>query len=523
VNTPGGWRDVAGEPVACWLSGNHDSPLGVVLLPPIAYEYSSAARTMTALSHALGDKGAFVVTVDYPGTGDSAGETNSLASWRAALTDAVALARGSGLSKVALIGAGWGAAMALQSAEESETDAVVAIAPPLSGRRYVRQLRMLGLPDPDASGGVSVGGYYLPGALLEDMSHCVVTLPASCPVLIVDKAARDERSAEPDVLVTRWTAAGVAGFLERPAEEAETAVDLIEDVVSWLSDTLAVEPAAVHRRLPRPTALVRPGVTETFVTWGDLPGVLTKGQSSTPVGLLVLLNSGSDPHTGPGRAWVDLARFIAEQHHWGVLRFDARGWGRAQEGPVRDARPYDLHMRQDISKVVTAARSQGWGQLVLGLCAGAWIALDSGRTGDVDGVVALNPQLYWQVGDPVEALLTTTIARRSEETAAIQRGQDAGQWDRDDEAGLRTAAGQWLDELDHRRVPIELVFAQDDPGLTYLRQRLSRRLNSCLEAGLIRVSEVADIDHGMHRTWQRDQVFRCFGKALDRMHATAGQ
>ena len=51
--------------------------------------------------------------------------------------------------------------------------------------------------------------------------------------------------------------------------------------------------------------------SEEFVTLGPdrLVGVLTRPiEAANDQGrLLVLLNSGSDPHTGPGRAWVELA------------------------------------------------------------------------------------------------------------------------------------------------------------------------------------------------------------------------
>ncbi len=41
-------------------------------------------------------------------------------------------------------------------------------------------------------------------------------------------------------------------------------------------------------------------------------------------------------------------------------------------------------------------------------------------------------------------------------------------------------------------------------------------------AGVRRIDEVPDMDHGMHRTWQRHLRDRVFGEALDRMRDSSG-
>ena len=71
------------------------------------------------------------------------------------------------------------------------------------------------------------------------------------------------------------------------------------------------------------------------------------------------------------------------------------------------------HTLTDTETLIGDLRALGFDTVVLGgLCAGAWVGLAVTRSGaDVDGVIALNPQLYWAPGDPVEALMSTTRQR----------------------------------------------------------------------------------------------------------------
>jgi dienelactone hydrolase len=187
------------------------------------------------------------------------------------------------------------------------------------------------------------------------------------------------------------------------------------------------------------------------------------------------------------------------------LRLDARGWGRS---PLRwgVGRPYDQSMVEDATDVLIELRSGVEVLGIAGLCAGAWIALDVARRLDVDQVVAVNPQLYWEPGDPVEARIADTIARREPAALAIAGDREIGRWDREDAAGLRNRAGEWLDDLALRSARISLVFTGADPGLRYLRDRLAARLVDVQARADVQIIELPDLDHGLQRTWLRPQL-----------------
>ena len=216
----------------------------------------------------------------------------------------------------------------------------------------------------------------------------------------------------------------------------------------------------------------------------------------------------------PVRAWVELARALAARGT-DVVRLDFRGWGESPHLDTASGRPYDVHHGDDTASAADALRARGYRRVVLsGLCAGAWVALDLARRAPVDAVLALNAQLYWMPGDPIEALMSTTRERRKDEIADIRRRADLGEWDRADEAGDRPEAGRWLDELAERRVPVSLVYAEGDDGIEYLRDRLGRRISELRATGSLSIREVDGIDHSMTRVWLRPTMWDAYAEEL---------
>ena len=156
---------------------------------------------------------------------------------------------------------------------------------------------------------------------------------------------------------------------------------------------------------------------------------------------------------------------------------------------------------------MTALRDRGAKRVMLaGLCAGAWMAVQAALHTHVDGVIAINPQLYWLPGDPVEALLSDTRKRRTATRERDAKLRDQHVWDALDAIGVWPPAAQWLHGLTERHVPSLLLFAEGDDGLEFLEMRCARRLKQELAAGYVRIVQIHDIDHQMYRTWRRGDV-----------------
>jgi esterase/lipase len=501
-------------PLAAWITepafGDAANDLGVLILPPIGYEYSGSHRFLRTLAESLAAGGATVVRVDYPGTGDSVGQVeglDSLEAWRCVLPVALSYLRDRGIRRVALIGCQLGATLALLDGPALQPAGIVAIAPVMSGKRFLRALNLIGISDPDGSGGVAHGGHYFARPVLDEIKALTVSNPEDVPVLsIVD----DPR---------------VAAFMERPAEEAEVDSSLVVEIADWIG-ALAHQrerswPAGGESNAEARLSWEGHEITERFVTVGpdELVGVLTRPASDDGVRrLLVLLNSGSDPHTGPGRAWVELARHMAICGH-STLRVDLRGWGESPDGPSVPGRPFDEHAVDDVARLVSALAAEGYEDIVLGgLCSGAWFAMQAARQVPVRGIVALNAPLYWQPGDPILAVASAVRAYRLDEIASIKSDAAAGRWDAEDAAGIRPPSARLLDDLAHLGQRTSLIFADDDDGLEYLHDRLARRIRALTASGVIRVVEMpAGVDHSLHHTWLRPVAYGVIASEVDRL------
>jgi pimeloyl-ACP methyl ester carboxylesterase len=203
------------------------------------------------------------------------------------------------------------------------------------------------------------------------------------------------------------------------------------------------------------------------------------------------------------------------------VRVDFRGWGESPDAGHAPGRPYDAWCVSDTAEIVRGLRVVGHERVVLfGLCASAWIALQAVLETPVDGVVALNPQLYWKPGDPVDIDWPRIRARRADEIRRVARGAQFRAWTALDRIGHRPRVARWLSELDGTGVPVELLFAEGDDGIVYLRQRFGRRLRQLRR---VRVTELPGIDHPMHRVWRRDRVVQALHEALERIESTVGQ
>jgi pimeloyl-ACP methyl ester carboxylesterase len=224
---------------------------------------------------------------------------------------------------------------------------------------------------------------------------------------------------------------------------------------------------------------------------------------------------GRDLHVGPGRAWVEYARGLALLGHR-TVRVDFRGWGESPDDGRAPGRPYDPGTEPDTETIVRALQGAGHPRLVLaGLCASAWIVLRVVLRVPVSGVIALNPQMYWQPGWPIEVDPDLGDRLRAKEFGRHERGSRWHVWSLLDMIGRRPPGGRWLDQLAATGVPVTMLFAEGDPGLVFLRTRLSRRMAHVLRTGSITVQEMPEIDHPMHRAWLRPRVLQALHEALD--------
>ena len=537
--TTGQWIGPSERPLMSWLTAPVESAsgVGVVIAPPVGYEYWSAHRTLRTLAERLAARGHCALRFDFDGTGDSAGDQwdpSRVQAWQMGIDLAAQALRDWGASRLVVVGLRVGGTFALLRGRAVQADAVVAWAPVVRGRRYVSELQLLGLQvpetpgSPERSGGIVQAGSVFSAETLADLSAINLTTLTERPaarVLVVDRADKPastplldrlrELGVEPDHVVE----AGSELLLDRPTEYAMVAEDIVDGICRWVGSVSGGPTTAVVRDR-RTTATVcwrDRAVEEEVVELGTpgLVGILTR-PTGVPRGTVLWLNSGSEHHVGPGRAWVEYARELALSG-FASFRMDFSGWGESPDRGHAPGRPYDQHGIGEVGEAVDALRERGHRHVVLaGLCAGAWIGLRAALRAEVDGVIAINPQMYWRPGDPVEAdIVAETRVRRQPEILRNKRLGSLGLWSALDALGSRPPAATWLTQLAQRRTPVLAVFAEGDDGLEYLQDRTGRAWRRALRSGRIEYVTVAGIDHPMHRHWERGSMVDALASWLD--------
>jgi pimeloyl-ACP methyl ester carboxylesterase len=470
---------------------------------------------MRALAELLAREGHLVLRFDHAGTGDSAGERFDAHRAQEGVVAAVAELRRFGCERVAVVGVEAGGLFALRSG----ADTVVAWRPVVSGRRYVRGLRLRATEFPGDASSVVIAGEVFSADALDALAALDAT-PATGVrrALIVDDDADKltQQLREGETEVDAIPATGSDDALQTNAERAAVPWPLVRQIAGWIG------PATGDELDPPRTADAASfdwgghAVREAVLRVGPhrLAAIVTEPADRRPdAATLLLLNAGSEPHYGPGRSWVVFARELAAAGHRAV-RLDYRSWGESPDGGREPLRTYAPHCVDDVIDAVDALRELGHTRVVpFGLCASAWVALKAALRARLDAVIALNPQLYWD-GGHFEGTADDIRTYRAPFRRREEKASRFGVWSALDAVGLRPASARWLERLARGPTPVVLLFAEDDEGLTYLRLRIGRRLASALRRGNVRLVEIPGIDHAMHRAWLRDAVIEELDSAL---------
>jgi pimeloyl-ACP methyl ester carboxylesterase len=250
-------------------------------------------------------------------------------------------------------------------------------------------------------------------------------------------------------------------------------------------------------------------------------GIVTEvpGKVSGPT--MVLLGVATEPHIGPARLWVELAR------EWALLglrsvRVDLSGIG---ESPARPGEP-EFVIRlpvafDDVAEVAAAVSSDDASDVVLvGLCSSAYQSLDSALELHPRGVIALNPVLTFQ---PPEMLAGGNVSPRRR--VALPRGSVIQQFHHEGPlSGLRKrfpdlgwkvrtilAMGKrpsvWMKELVGSDVDLMLICGEREARP--IRQGTSERTMSNLKAsGRLTFEYIPGLDHGLLVEAHRQQIRR---------------
>ena len=526
----------------------------VLLCPPFGWEEVCCARSMRGAATQLARAGYPTARLTLPGTADGAGGPRDAGlphQWVEAVGAAAAwLREHTAASRCVAFGIGLGGMLAYLAAREHKTiDDLALWAVPDRGSALLREGKSLSkviasdFPEDQGRDTAGEGDLELIGHLMSPETQAALTalqlsslalpdcrrrrvLLLSRGAIPVDQrllASLERQGAEVTVLRT----SDYYALIVKP-EQSQVPEATVAHMLNWLaqgSPVAEARPALGPRRTPRVREAreleAAGGVVESTLacpgSHGESFGILSRDSSAGPAPLaLLLLSSGALPHTGPNRAWVELARRWAAR---GIptVRLDLPGIGEAGGNDpelVTDESTYESWRVDDVRNVLNQLQAAGISdRFVLGgLCSGANTSLQ-GALADprVCGALLINLFLVtWSSELIAERVRRATIADGL--SSARVRGLDCSAERR--QVADAIAA---FDRLRERGTEILALFGEQEAlyhefAHQGLLDQLGRWPNLCLK-------RIPSRDQMFRAQWLQRHVHECVDEALERILA----
>lgn len=505
------------------------------------------------LAQSLASTGATALTFDWPGAGDAAGEAADadLDRWLDAADLACeTLRRRTGVRRLALIGQGFGAAVATRLAERrADIVQLALLAPLVRGRVWLRELAVWGLIvaenlhlERPTHASPTVAGYAVPPLLAGQVQSLDLTAEAAprvAEILIAARAARPLDNDYAAALRAKGRKVEVVPFegyetLVSNPTEAYAPTDLMRSVTRFVASAM-VKPRLGLAPGPTPEqpAVISGGgfVEETLrLGEGRLIGVECRPLAQQHAPRLLILNAGRDPREGWGRSSTQMARALARE---GVasLRIDGADIGDSPAYPDGPASPlYTASLVRDAVDAIDFMLTRGEGPIVIyGRCSGAWAALTTAfEDPRVSRVILANPRKYVVKPDEgVEAAsevmryyrrrvagrpLIKRLARREIDLRAVAARLSASA------APLaRSALGksptsamlirERLDLLLRRGVDISIVVSDGSEAVGELNKRFGENGHKLRRWPNVRLNVIARADHCFTQARAQGELF----------------
>lgn len=387
--------------------------MGVLICSSVGEEDHNAHETLRVLARSLADCGVASLRFDYHGTGDSLGrwsDPDRVPAWMTSVEDAYDYLQGIGVTKFGAIGLRVGGALVAAVAQRRRVslDKLV-LWDPTGGKNVLRegQARRPSLSEPPPGVADTPGYAYSAQTVTQMRDLDIARLPPGPLARRVLVLTRDDRPT-PRALRGRlqgpeveWdTAVGQSDLLDRSMTENVVPEATVARIVNWLIDDAQRSSDPLEFEATTQIALKSPSgqapIAERIMSLGSIGmfGILTEPQQVTRAPVIVLVNVANDRHVGPGRRWVDCARLWAEMG-FRVLRMDQTGVG---DSPCHPGHKFgELYTREwldDLPAALDSVADPGTSFVLIGLCSGAYSAMETGFRRDVAAVYAINVVLH---------------------------------------------------------------------------------------------------------------------------------
>ena len=541
-----------------WVHRGHGTK-GVVLCGSFGHENMNAHQGWVELARRLSGRGFHVLRFDYPGSGDSSGsetDPNRVAAWQDSIAAAVGLLRTvTDTEDVILIGLRLGATLALQASRGIDrVEGVACLAPVLSGRRYVRELRLLAnawrdanlLPADEHPGShLDVIGERLTADTLRELSGIDLrTLqPQTRAVLLMHEGETQQIADLARHLEAGGCSVSIAPFpgatdYIQDSLSSDMPDEAFRNLVDWCDrfrDEAGGSAGLSPLQPPLDSVMRLPNVTERAFQFGpgqELFGILCSPDTNhlRTTATVIMLNTGYGRHVGDGRVFVTLARQLAAM---GVasLRMDLAGFGDSTGDADTSPEPYTSSATGDVVAAVDALQQAGFeNPFVIGSCSGAYTAFHSALAEPrIRGLILINLQKFiWKTGSsfkvenrqtrrPLGFYVQAALQRRAWRRLmtgnvavgailmSICRRPISSVWRELSplvEAATKrpTRYGQimrWFRLLNSREVEVFMLYSDGDPGLSELADFFRKDRSRLRSLQHIHVDTLAKADHAL--------------------------
>ena len=422
--------------------------VAVILCCGLIRDALNSHHSFRLLADRLAAAGYPTMRFDYPGTGDSCdmpdGECG--VAWLRSVQNGVDWMRAAtGAQRVVLCGLRIGATLAALAAEQrNDIAGLILLAPVLRGHSYIQQLRVeahlhSGSSTNRADGldfqELRLGAETV--ALIDRMDLRKLELAPAQPVAIFARANLRLLSECLQAWNLRGAQTACFGFdglepMLRHNTQGEGVPADFSAIVAWLLKAVPAQAnpeTAPH--VPAPVRMTHPGCIEVPLRFGPenrLFGILCCPDSVVADTALIIGNTGRDPHYGPARFAVGLARRLAAE---GIasLRMDFAGVGDSIGHDGKEtllSRLFEDDRTRDISAAVDVLERRGYRRFAAhGVCAGAYHALHAALAdARLETLLLVNmPVFTWRDGDAIDYVARRTSSPRRYLTMLTRRRQ----------------------------------------------------------------------------------------------------
>ena len=384
---------------------------GILICAPPGRDGRCAHRSLLILAQKLEQAGFPVLRFDLLGVGESLDLRDDKDLWdhwlRGIGVAAATLRAQAHLDQTAVVGLRLGASLAVLA--ETNCQAAVLMAPIISGRRYIRELKlaaaMSGTAGPEASPGLESEGLLLNPATLEQLSALNLKELENWPprlLVTTSVSGRGDLSSGPQGEGIESSEIDFPGYEDLFQDtHSNRAPDLLfSQITDWLTTQFPeTAPGNVRAEPPLPT-LHPTGAIERSVWFGSgLNGTLCQPTAlASRSRIVIFCSTSAEPRAGVGRFAVTTARALAL---CGIasLRFDFAGVGES-DGP-EGRHVYETSRAADFRETIDFVSGQGFEEITLvGVCSGAFHVLvalsDDPR---VHAAFVVSPKLVWRRGE----------------------------------------------------------------------------------------------------------------------------